>query len=325
MTAFAPGSVSLRLYPHDLEPHEMLVEMERQASQAVEVGFDGIMVSERHGGIVGNVPNALQVTGWLAGAMGRGWVAPCPVLALFRPPALIVEEVAWLAARYPGRVGVGLGTGGNDLDFRLYGVERAQLAERFEPVLRFVTGHLSGAVVSDLSRDHAVARCRDRPVPVISAAMSAVAVRRAARCGAGVIGSSMLSVDQERKLGEAYRQAGGSGPEVLLRFVWLGDLPDGPVATKYREYARTSSTSAGGDGAPAGSHQASGQRAIIASRDPAEIAERLCDALKHSGRTCLHLRVHVPGIPPAMAREQIDALGGEVLPRLRSALVGSGE
>src|SRR5579859_7388815 len=130
MTPFEPGSISFRLYPHALPPGQALDEMATQAALAAEVGFDGIMVSERHGGIVGNVPNPTQVTGWLAAAMTRGWVAPCPVLALLRPPALIVEEVAWLAARYPGRVGVGLGTGGNELDFRLYQADNDRLAER---------------------------------------------------------------------------------------------------------------------------------------------------------------------------------------------------
>lgn len=307
---FAPGSVSFRLYPHDLGPVEVLDEMAAQAALAVEVGFDGVMVSERHGGVPGNVPNPLQVTGWLAAAMTRGWIAPCPVLALLRPPALIVEEVAWLAARYPGRVGVGLGTGGHDLDFDLYGQARHDLAARFEPVLAYVVEHLAGRANDELTRDPAVARCAERPVPVLSAAMSPVAARRAARCGAGIIGSSLVPAGRERRLGEAYREAGGIGPEVLIRFVWLGEPPTAAIGAKFAEYQRNA-------GDPARLAGAAGE--IIAGRDPGEIAERLGQAMAESGRSCLHLRVHVPGISPEAARDQIRAVGQSVLPRLRTS------
>ena len=65
------------------------------------------MTSEHHGGFAGYSPNPLQVTGWLLEAMRTGWCAPCPMLLPLRPVALVAEEVAWLAARFPGRVAVG--------------------------------------------------------------------------------------------------------------------------------------------------------------------------------------------------------------------------
>ena len=188
---FAPGSVSFRLYPHDLGPVEVLDEMAAQAALAVDMGFDGVMVSERHGGIPGNVPDPVQVTGWLAAGMARGWIAPCPVLALLRPPALIVEEVAWLSARYPDRVGVGLGTGGHDLDFDLYGVGRHDLAARFEPVLRFVVDHLSGRVVDQLTRDPAVARCAEHPRARAHGAAMSLAAAAPGRPAAGPASSAV--------------------------------------------------------------------------------------------------------------------------------------
>jgi len=314
VTPFAPDSISLRLYPHDLDAPSALREMIGQAAVASEVGFDGVMVSERHGGIVGNVPNPLQVAGWLAAEMSGGWVAPCPVLALLRPPALVVEEVAWLAARYPDRVGVGLATGGHDLDFSIYGLDRDRLTPRFEEELAFVASHLSGAAADDLAGDPAVARCRDHPVPVLSAAMSPEAARRAARCRVGIIGSSLVPLDRERRLGAIYRQAGGTGPEVLIRFVWIGPLPVAAVHAKFGDYERAS-VSAG--------RRLTGAAEIITSDDTGEIAERLAEAMATTGRTCLHLRVHVPGVPPEAVREQLGVLGQQVLPRVRSAMVSA--
>jgi alkanesulfonate monooxygenase SsuD/methylene tetrahydromethanopterin reductase-like flavin-dependent oxidoreductase (luciferase family) len=319
--------VSLRLYPHDLEPVALLDEMAHQATLAARVGFDGIMVSERHGGVVGNVPNPLQVTGFLAAGMsGDAWVAPCPVLALLRPPALIVEEVAWLAARYPGRVGVGLGTGGHELAFRMYGLPYGDLAARFEPVLAFVVSHLAGTADDEVMLDAAVARCRHAPVPVLSAAMSPTAARRAARCGAGTIGSSLTTLDRERRLSEAYRDAGGAGPEVLIRHVWLGDPPRDAINAKLNEYRRTAEARGAGSSpsSSSGTPAAFGTDEIIASHDPAEIAGRVAAALAFTGKTCVHLRVHVPGVAPEPIREQVELLGERVVPLLRHLLDDAG-
>src|SRR4051812_12139386 len=108
MSVFAPGSVSLRLYPHNQLPADQIVQTLRaQAAQAEAAGFDGIMTSEHHGGFGGYLPNPLQAAGWCLEAMKAGWAAPCPLLLPLKPTALVIEEIAWLAARFPGRVGLG--------------------------------------------------------------------------------------------------------------------------------------------------------------------------------------------------------------------------
>ena len=92
---FVPGSISLRLYPHnDLPADEIVTVMRAQAAQAAEVGFDGVMTSEHHGGFGGYMPNPVQMSGWLLEAMPRGWAAPCPLLLPLRPWALVAEELA---------------------------------------------------------------------------------------------------------------------------------------------------------------------------------------------------------------------------------------
>ena len=69
---FAPGSISLRLYPHGDLPALRIVEVLReQAAAAAHHGFDGVMTSEHHGGFAGYLPNPLQVAGWLLEARPR--------------------------------------------------------------------------------------------------------------------------------------------------------------------------------------------------------------------------------------------------------------
>ena len=74
---FAPGSVSLRLYPHlDLAAPLIVHELRAQAALAAESGFDGVMTSEHHGGFAGYLPNPLQAAGFALDAMMTGWASP---------------------------------------------------------------------------------------------------------------------------------------------------------------------------------------------------------------------------------------------------------
>ena len=106
MTPLAPGSVSLRLYPHDLPATDQVEVLRRQARRASEIGYDGVMVSEHHADFPGYLPNPVQLAGLLLDVMPTGWVAPCPMLLPLKPYALIAEDLAWLAR--PTRAGSGL-------------------------------------------------------------------------------------------------------------------------------------------------------------------------------------------------------------------------
>src|SRR5580704_5435005 len=72
--------------------------------------------------------------------MDRGWAAPCPLLLPLRPAALVAEEVAWLAARHPGRVGVGLAAGSLVDDFEIMGLTKDNLTGRFADGLALAAG-----------------------------------------------------------------------------------------------------------------------------------------------------------------------------------------
>jgi alkanesulfonate monooxygenase SsuD/methylene tetrahydromethanopterin reductase-like flavin-dependent oxidoreductase (luciferase family) len=306
---FAAGSVSIRLYPHDDLPAPEIVEVMRgQAARAVAAGFDGVMTSEHHGGFTGYLPNPVQCSGWLLEAMTSGWAAPCPLLLPLRAPALVVEEIAWLAARFPGRVGLGVAAGSLEQDFTIMGLDKTDLTRRFAAGLATVADALSGRDGGALAADPAVRRCVEHPVPVLSAAMSAVACRRAAALGVGLLIDSLAPVTRCRELADSYREAGGSSPVSLVRRVWVGggaeERHDEQVNV-YRSYAA----------APAQQHWTQSE---LISGDAAEIAERLVAARSAAGADSLNLRVHVPGIKPAEVRDQIDGLA-VVVAAVRSA------
>jgi hypothetical protein len=50
------------------------------------------------------------------------------------------------------------------------------------------------------------------------------------------------------------------------------------------------------------------------------VAERIAQQMDEIGVDAVNLRVHLPGVTPAQAREQIGRLAAEVVPVLRARL-----
>jgi len=307
------GSVSMRLYPHNElgSAAEVVSEMREQARLAAEAGFAGVMTSEHHGGFAGYSPNPLQLAGWLLEAMPTGWAAACPLLLSLRPVGLVAEEVAWLAARFPGRVAVGVAPGALPLDFEAMDVPFDEMMPRFRAGLPRLAAMLRGEDLGPLEGDLALQACATDPITVISTALSPPAVRRAAAVGAGIVYDGASPVERLRPLSDAYDDAGGTSPKVLIRRVWLGDPPREAFDRQADVYRSYSSNAA---------QQHWRDNGFLCRDDPAELAADLAEAMAEAGATCLNLRVHVPGITPAMARAQITALGQDVLPVLVALL-----
>lgn len=306
----ASGSISLRLYPHlDRPAPDVVEELRTQAGLAATHGWDGVMVSEHHAGFHGYIPNPLQLSGWLLEAMATGWAAACPILLPLRPPTIVAEEAAWLAARFPGRVGLGVAAGGLPADFELVDVPMDRLAARFTDGIERVAALLRGDDGGDgLAGDPAIAGCATAPVPLVSAVNSDTSVRRAARVGAGIIIDSLTAPERCREIVERYREAGGTGAAILIRRAWLGAPPREQLDRQvqvYKSYAATSAIASWGEDE------------VVAGGDA---ADRLVDALSTTGADALNIRVTVPGVAPTLVREQIAALGDEVLPRVREAI-----
>jgi alkanesulfonate monooxygenase SsuD/methylene tetrahydromethanopterin reductase-like flavin-dependent oxidoreductase (luciferase family) len=305
--------VSLRLYPHlDHDARVVITELCAQAALAAEHGFDGVMTSEHHGGFAGYLPNPLQAAGWCLDAMREGWAAACPLLLPLRPVALVAEEVAWLAARFPDRVGIGVAAGALPADFEIMDTDLEELASRFDAGLQRLSRALQrGDPEGALANDPAIAACAGHPVPIVSAASSATGARRAARNGAGILLDSLTTTARARELTDAYRAAGGTEPCILIRRAWVGEPWREQVDAQvdvYRSYA----------GAAAVEHW--GDDELQARLEPGAVSAALLDALGESGCDALNIRVHVPGVPAEAVREQIVRIGDDVLPGVRAGL-----
>jgi alkanesulfonate monooxygenase SsuD/methylene tetrahydromethanopterin reductase-like flavin-dependent oxidoreductase (luciferase family) len=300
---FAAASTSLRLYPHaELPAAHIVATLLEQAAAASAAGFDGIMTSEHHGGFAGYLPNPIQAAGWALDQMPTGWAAPCPLLLPLRPAALVIEEIAWLAARFPGRVGVGVASGSLQADFDIMELTKDDLTARFATSLRTVADALSGRSPGRLEADPAVARCAEHPVPMLSAAMSGAAVRRAADCGVGLLFDSLTDLARCRELIDAFRASGGTAPVVLIRRCWLGAAPTERHHQQVDVYAGYATSAA----------QTHWDAAAMITGTAEQIADQLRACLAATGADALNLRVHVPGLDPAQVTDQITALGDVV-------------
>jgi alkanesulfonate monooxygenase SsuD/methylene tetrahydromethanopterin reductase-like flavin-dependent oxidoreductase (luciferase family) len=312
---FAPGSISLRLYPHnELDAPDVVSELCQQAALALELGFDGVMTSEHHGGFPGYLPNPLQMTTFILDDTPRGWAAPCPLLLPLRPTAMLAEEIAWLSARHPGRVGLGVAAGALAIDFTAMGLHVEDAVPRFKAELPRIVDMLRGRDLHGLDGDRAFQRCATHPVPVLSAAVSPAAARRAARCGAGILLEGMSPVGRLAAACAAFDEAGGTATKVVIRRVWIGEPLTDLIARQRDVYASVGSAAAG---RPFADDQ------TVISRDPVEVVERLAETMHRTGGDALNLRVHLPGIAPGHIRDQIVRLAGEVVPALRAALTST--
>jgi alkanesulfonate monooxygenase SsuD/methylene tetrahydromethanopterin reductase-like flavin-dependent oxidoreductase (luciferase family) len=307
---FHHGSVAVLLAPHDVPVTQVVAEMLHDASLVDREGFDGFLISEHHGGLAGYIPNPLQFLGWALGETQQAWGAPCPLLLPLRSTGIVAEESAWLAVRFPRRVGIGVAVGAAPADFEIAGVPFEERSPRYRAALAELVNALNGAASGALADDAAVRHCRAHPVPVVSATTTRLGVRLAAATGAGIMLDGLSPLAWSVELADAYRAAGGRGPVVLSRRAWWGEAPTSAAADDVQRYRSFT---------PQGTHdRITSDDSMIVHRDAGELAARLIAARDATHADCLSLRINLPGVGPAAVREQIVRFGAEILPRLRS-------
>jgi hypothetical protein len=186
-----------------------------------------------------------------------------------------------------------------------------EMNARFIDALPGVAEALRGEAGPPLADDAAVAALRAAPVPVVSAAQSLTAARRAAACRIGLLFDSIISVERATEVAAAHRAADGEGARIMLRRVWIGEPPVAAVTTQMDRFRAAAPDRAKQHWAADGG--------LVASTDPSEIAERLDSQIRATGCTAINIRVFHAGLSPADVRDQIARIGAEVLPRLHAA------
>jgi alkanesulfonate monooxygenase SsuD/methylene tetrahydromethanopterin reductase-like flavin-dependent oxidoreductase (luciferase family) len=311
----ARGSISLRLYPHDLDPPETVAEIAAQSALAEDAGFDGVMTQEHHGGFPNYLPNPLLTATWALESSRSLWAAPCPILLPLRAWTQVVEDLAWTSHRFPGRVGCGAGVGAFPLDFEMAGVPFEEMRQRFAAALPEFAAALTGQGRGPIADDPGVAALSHAPIPLIVAAQGPLAVKRAARLGLGLIYDSLQTLERTRDLSDIHAQEGGTGTRILIRRVWLGEPPLEAIMAQMSRFRAVG---------PAGLQEHwDPNGGCVSARDGRELAEQLHDLMTRGGCHAVNLRVFQAGLSPNDVRDQIGLLGRETLPHLRKLIDAS--
>ena len=306
---FGPSTVSVGIYPTGPTAIEMVRSIRRQGRAAESAGFDGVTVSEHHAGFPYYMPQPLQACEWILSDTSRVWTSPLPTLLLLRNPRLFIEELAWTAARHPGRVAVAVAAGYIAADFTATGALFDTSATTFEGGLTALREAM--APESELVSDPAVAALAAVPIPVLSVGNSVTAARRAARHGLGLALTGGGDRGRLIDMAEAYVSGGGAGPLVLVRRVWFGEVPPGTTEAVKAAYPASS---------PSITAAATTGQSLFLSGGPDEIVDAIAEECEAIGAQTVNLRAHIPGAPVESLTAQIDALGGEVAPRLSVVL-----
>jgi alkanesulfonate monooxygenase SsuD/methylene tetrahydromethanopterin reductase-like flavin-dependent oxidoreductase (luciferase family) len=308
---FAPDSVSVGLYlPASVGAIEAVATMRRVAQIVEAAGFDGAGLAEHHGAAHGNVPSPLQGTTWLLEDTERLWAMPVPILLPLWPAPLMMEQIAWQNARFPGRLGVVFAVGWSPNDFALAGVDLADKYRLFEAGLSYARA-LRGEADEPLARDLAIQALREHPVPGLAAAGGPIGARRAADAGLGILADSFATDVRAKMMFDRFRAVGGSGPVVLTRRVWVGPVDPG----------RMDSVALGYEARGTALHNR--EAIFVQDPDPQAVAATLAESMRVTGAEALVVRFNHPGLSLAGEVEQIKRFGAEVIPALRQLLSAS--
>ena len=301
---FAAGSVSLGL--HTIEPRDARGQAQaivEQAQAAETAAFAGVTLSEHHGSFPGYMGQPLLAANWILSATRSIWAGPAPYLLGLRNPALVAEELAWTAARFPGRVGAAFASGYARSDFELLGASFDDRGARFGPGLRALLARLADTRDGDL----AVEAWAADPAPILTAANSRPGVRTAAQIGTGLLLPGGNARERYRELIGHYRDRGGPGPIVKIRQIWMGAPPPGALEARDAVYQSAATSTM---------RQSQGFAEPFLHGSDEHVLEQLAADAESFGLDAMNIRFHLAGIPNEAVLEQIERFGTTVLPRL---------
>ncbi|TQC46696.1 LLM class flavin-dependent oxidoreductase [Rhodococcus sp. WS4] len=305
-----PGSIGIGLSANAGPAAEAVRRLRREAHVAADCGFDGVTLSEHHGGFPGYFPNPILLCGLILADMPHGWAAASPSILPLRNPYSVAEDLAWIAAAYPGRVAAGFVPGYHKRDFDTVGADFATRSATFWSHLKTLTAVLRATdIPHPLDDDPAITDARAQDLTVLVGVAGPLGARRAANADVGLLLMSLDSAAATARLIGQYTESGGKRSCVLIRRVWVGDS-----ATADRRHDLWLRASSGRE-----EWLTTSPNSVI-SGEPAAVAGALVDDLRTSGATALNLRVNVDEADPAAVLRQIELIGAEVLPRVRSSM-----
>lgn len=309
-----------------------------QVAAAREAGFDLICAGQHYLSAPYQMSTTLPLLARLAAEAGDMEVAATVILLPLHNPVEIAESVATLDAICDGRFVFGIGLGYREEEFAAFGVERSERVGRLREALEVMKLLWTEEEVEFQGKYYNVPKIAPstRPVqkphpPIWIAANGDSAIRRAARLGYPWLINphatvSMVS-EQLSMYGRTLERAGQSTPAAMpmMRELYVaGDsetayLESQPhLESKYAAYASWGQDKAlpGEESFNVPYRDLARDRFLLGS--PEEVAREILRYGDELGVNYLIFRMQWPGMPHDQLLREIDLMGREVIPKVKS-------
>jgi alkanesulfonate monooxygenase SsuD/methylene tetrahydromethanopterin reductase-like flavin-dependent oxidoreductase (luciferase family) len=323
-------------HPPDEPSAERIRELLEQVRLARDLGFDSISASQHYLATPFQYFQPISLLARIAAESGEMTLITNILLPLYNPVDL-AEQLATLDTICDGRLVCGLGLGYRDVEYTVFGVERASRVSRFEEALTLLKRLWSEDEVSFDGQHFRLDRARmtlkpvQRPRPPIwIAASSDVGIKRAARLGEAwtIAGHATLATlkqqvqfyrDTLRALEKPFPEDFPLSKELYIaperRTAWREAQPY--LEAKYRAYSQWGQDRE----LPASETFAVPFETLVQDRfilgEPDDCMAQIRAHQQQLGITHMKFRVHWPGMPHASVMRTIRLLGEQVLPAFR--------
>jgi alkanesulfonate monooxygenase SsuD/methylene tetrahydromethanopterin reductase-like flavin-dependent oxidoreductase (luciferase family) len=316
---------------------ERIAELIEQVKLARDFGFDSISASQHYLAAPFQYFQPIPLLARIAAESGDMTLITNILLLPLYNPVDLAEQLATLDIICDGRLVCGVGLGYRDVEYTVFGVERASRVSRFEEALRLLKGLWAEDEVSCEGEHFRLDRARmtlkpvQRPRPPIwIAASSTDGIKRAARLGdAWTIAGHATLVTLKHQV-QFYRNTlqalGKPFPEDFPLSKELFIAPDRRIAlreaqpyleAKYRAYSQWGQDRE----LPATETFAVPFETLVQDRfilgDPDDCIRQIRTHQEQLGITHMKFRVHWPGMPHDLVMRTIRLLGEKVLPACR--------
>jgi alkanesulfonate monooxygenase SsuD/methylene tetrahydromethanopterin reductase-like flavin-dependent oxidoreductase (luciferase family) len=316
---------------------ERIAELLEQVKLARDLGFDSISASQHYLATPFQYFQPIPLLSRIAAESGEMTLITNILLLPLYHPVDLAEQLATLDIICDGRLVCGVGLGYRDVEYTVFGVERAARVSRFEEALTLLKRLWTEEEVSHDGQHFCLDRARmtlkpvQRPRPPIwIAASSNAGIKRAARLGDAwtIAGHATLTtlkrqVQFYRDTMQALRKP---FPEDFALSKELYIAPDRHTAlreaqpyleAKYRAYSQWGQDRE----LPAAETFAVPFETLVQDRfilgDPDNCIRQIRAHQQQLGITHMQFRVHWPGMPHALVMRTIRLLGEKVLPACR--------
>lgn len=309
-----------------------------QVRAARDAGFDLICTGQHYLAAPYQMSSSLPLLARLAAEAGDMAIAATVILVPLHNPVELAESIATLDAICGGKFIVGVGLGYRDEEYTAFGIQRGERVGRLREALEVMKLLWTQDEVEFQGKYYQVPHCAPatRPVqkpypPIWVAANNDAAIRRAAKWGYPWIINPHATVsmvaEQWVKYKQTLAQSGNRVPDTLpmMRELYVAEdhetayVKSEPyLAPKYQAYASWGQDKVlpGEESFNIPYQELAKERFLLGS--PEEVVQEIRRYEHELDANCMIFRMQWPGMAQAEVLRQIELLGKEVIPQVKS-------